>query len=90
VSGLSSAGRLRPLNGPRPVRIVADEGGVPTRIRIRDRWRPVRAVLETWRIDDEWWRTPISRAYFSLLLEGGGLLTVYHDLLETRWYVQPE
>jgi len=90
VSGFSPSGRLRPLNGPRPARILADGRGVPTEVRVRDRWRQVRAILETWRIDDEWWRDPISRAYFSLLLEGGGHLTVFQDLLEARWYIQPD
>ena len=83
-------GRLRPLNRPRPIRVVTDEHGTPLRLRIRDRWKRVETVLDTWRIDDEWWREAISRAYFSLLIEGGGHLTVYQDLVETRWYAQPE
>lgn len=82
--------KLRPLNRPRPARVSVNERGIPTRVRSRDRWRPVRSVLETWRIDDEWWRESISREYFSLLLEGGAQLTVYQDLVEGRWYTQPE
>ena len=39
------------------------------------------AVLETWRIDDEWWRErPMSRVYYSVLLEGGRTVTVYQGL----------
>ena len=86
---MTSAGKLRPLNGPRPVRIEVNDHGIPERVRARDRWKRVGAILEAWRIDDEWWRDTISRAYFSLLLEGGEYLTVYHDLVEDRWYVQP-
>jgi hypothetical protein len=49
----------------------------------------VEAVLETWRIDDEWWRQrPISRIYFSLLLEGGRTVTVYQKLSSSRWAMQ--
>jgi len=46
-------------------------------------------VLETWRIDDEWWRErPLSRLYFSLLLEDGRVMRVYQDLIRLRWASQ--
>jgi len=49
----------------------------------------VEAVLEVWRIDDEWWRKrPVSRLYFSLLLEDGRAVTVYQDLIGLRWASQ--
>jgi hypothetical protein len=50
----------------------------------------VEGVIEVWRIDDEWWRETIARGYFSLVLEGGGHVTVFHDLVGDRWYLQPE
>lgn len=83
-------GRIRPLNRPRPVRVDTNEHGLPARVRVRDRWKRVEAVLEMWRIDDEWWREPISRAYYTLLLEGGRHLTIYEDLVDGRWCFQPE
>jgi hypothetical protein len=44
-------------------------------------------MLKTWRIDDEWWRTrPVSRLYYSLLLEDGRTVTVYRDLVSGRWF----
>ena len=46
-------------------------------------------VRETWRIDDEWWRVrPVSRAYFSLLLEDGRMMTLYYSLLADQWLQQ--
>jgi len=40
----------------------------------------VEAVLETWRIDNEWWRErPVSRVYYRLVLEDGRTVTVYRD-----------
>lgn len=50
-------------------------------------WRRVVAVREWWRIDDEWWRSPVSRAYVALVVEGGRPLTLYRDLAEGGWYV---
>ena len=82
-------GRVRPLNRPRPVRVEADEDGRPTAVYVSGRRYAVEAVLETWRIDDEWWRQrPISRIYFSLLLEGGRTVTVYQKLSSSRWAMQ--
>jgi hypothetical protein len=49
----------------------------------------VAAVQDRWRIDDEWWRTrPVSRLYFSLLLEDGRVMRVYRDLVSGQWFQQ--
>lgn len=48
----------------------------------------VLAIREMWRIDDEWWRRPLSRLYYALTLENGRAVTLYRDLAEDRWYVQ--
>jgi hypothetical protein len=49
----------------------------------------VEAVLERWRIDDEWWREqPISRLYYRLLLEDGRTVDVYQALRTGRWFRQ--
>ncbi|MCG8467021.1 MAG: hypothetical protein MJB57_02285 [Gemmatimonadetes bacterium] len=56
---------------------------------MKGRWRSVDGIIDEWRIDDEWWREPISRSYYSLVLESGAHLTAYHDLMEDRWCQQP-
>jgi len=51
--------------------------------------RSIAAVQDRWRIDDEWWREhAISRMYYTLLLDDGTLLTVYHDLVADVWFEQ--
>lgn len=46
-------------------------------------------VQDCWRIDDEWWReTPIARLYYTVVLKGGLLLTIFHDLIENTWHEQ--
>ncbi len=83
--------RLRALGLPRPVIVHTGPDGEPSHIRLPGRpARRVRAIRESWRIDDEWWRRPISREYRAVILDDGRLLTLYHDLLEGRWYVQKE
>jgi hypothetical protein len=58
------------------------------RVRGSERTGKVAAIRETWRIDDEWWRRPISRLYYEVVLENGRILTLYHDLLEGGWWEQ--
>jgi hypothetical protein len=72
---------------PEAVEVVSREG-VPVAVTIKKRRLPVREVLNTWRIDEEWWRAPISRLYFLLQFDNGIRATVFHDLEGNRWYRQ--
>jgi hypothetical protein len=82
-------GRVRPLNRPRPIKVETGEDGQPTTIWLSGRRHAVEAVLETWRIDDEWWRQrPVCRTYYSLLLEDGRTVTVFRDPIGGRWAMQ--
>ena len=66
--------------------IVRD--GRPAAVRLKKRSLKVSEVANTWRIDEEWWRKPISRLYFLLELENGMRLTVFLDLEQGGWYRQ--
>ena len=49
-------------------------------------WRRVREVLDTWRIDDEWWRKePVSRLYYRVVLEDGTVTSLFKDLVGGQW-----
>ena len=48
----------------------------------------IEEIIEIWRIDDEWWRTPISRRYVDVVLEGGGHVVLFEDLTTGQWFVQ--
>ena len=86
---MSDAPRLRPLGQPRAVTVRTDENGEPKHVRLPGKpARTVEAVLERWRIDDEWWRQPISREYRVVVLDDGRNVTLYHDLLAGNWYAQ--
>lgn len=86
---MSPSGKLRPLNRPKPIRVRLGKAGVPTSLEIRGRWRRIGGVLDSWRVDDEWWREPISRTYYSIVLETGAHHTAYYDVMQDRWYLQP-
>jgi hypothetical protein len=48
----------------------------------------VESILESWRIDDEWWRQLISRRYFAVILEGGSRVVLFEDLVTHEWFIQ--
>ena len=84
----TGTGSLLPLNLPLPAAVIADDAGVPTMVLMRGQMRRVVAISDRWRIDEEWWRTEISRRYFALELEGGSRTTVFHDRVTGNWYTQ--
>ena len=83
----AGADRLRPLNLPRPITIRA-RADRPMILTIGGHQRRVEEVQDSWRIDDEWWREPIHRRYYRVVLDDGSLRTVYHDLVADSWYEQ--
>ena len=83
--------KTRPLHTPRRVRVEPDAAsGDPLAVHLSGRRLAVEAVLERWRIDDEWWREPISREYRAVVLDDGRVLTLYRDLSDDRWYAQKD
>ncbi len=86
--------RLRALNTPRCIAVEVDGRGVPATIALqpagdggRGKWR-VESVGEIWRVDDEWWRQPISRRYVDVVLEGGKHTVLFQDLITGQWWLQ--
>jgi len=89
--------RLRAVNEPQPVTVEFDASGVMTVGRPDPKGLPdgrgrtvgkVDAILESWRIDDEWWRHMIARAYLEVIMEGGKRLVLFQDLITGQWFVQ--
>lgn len=83
-----SAERLRPLRTPSRIEVDVDDDGFPLRLRRNGKSSRVAAVRERWRIDDEWWRRPISREYYALVMEDGRPVILYRDLIEGGWFSQ--
>lgn len=84
--------RLRALNAPRRIDVAVDGRGLPTAVVVKPpddekRWR-VEDVGEVWRVDDEWWRQPISRRYVDVVLEGGKHVMLFEDLTTGQWWIQ--
>jgi hypothetical protein len=85
----AGAGRLRRLNEPRPVVVETTANNEPAAVLWQGRLQAVAAIHDRWRIDDEWWRSEISRRYYAVQLANGSRLVVYCDLVTGNWHVQP-
>lgn len=70
------------------IEVKACDDGCPSVVKVRGRHLRVAATVNMWRIDEEWWRRPVSRIYFLLEFENGAVLTVFQDLESGRWYRQ--
>ncbi len=86
----NDADRLRALNVPHRVEVELAANGLPIGMRYAgcEMSRSVEAVGEVWRIDDEWWRQPISRQCVEVIFEGGGRVVLFEDLSTGEWWIQ--
>ena len=48
----------------------------------------VAEITRYWRVDIDWWRERIWRAYFKVRTESGLLVVIYQDLIGGQWYLQ--
>ena len=81
------ADRVRCLNLPRPVHVTVDtQSGLPVALYERNLRREVEGVPDSWYVDDEWWRDPISRHYIQVILRDGAIRTLFHDRIADRWF----
>jgi hypothetical protein len=67
---------------------VLIQNGQPVALLNGKRRLGIAQIQDAWRIDDEWWRDPIARCYYQILLDTGALLTIYHDQITDSWYEQ--
>jgi hypothetical protein len=81
--------RLKPLHRPRRIAVEADGRDQPIAVQVGSRRVLIESIIETWRIDDEWWRDkPVSRVYWRVALEDGRVVDVYRDLISRNWWRQ--
>ncbi len=50
--------------------------------------KTIETLIETWHVNDEWWREQIARRYVEVILEGGKHVVLYEDLNTDRWFMQ--
>lgn len=78
---------LRPLNVPKPVTVTVRDNR-PATITVGNNRQTIVRVQDTWLIEEEWWRQPIRRQYFRIVLEHGQQKTIFHDRTDGSWWDQ--
>jgi hypothetical protein len=66
--------------------VEVDDQGRPSALTWQ-RQEPVREVVNRWRVDDDWWRVPISRTYYTVITPTV-LLEIFRDDRAGDWYLQ--
>jgi hypothetical protein len=46
----------------------------------------VAEVVNTWRVETDWWRTPVGRDYMRCLLNDGECIDLYRNLETGEWH----
>jgi hypothetical protein len=71
-----------------PIAVVLNSLAEPTSFTWQGRAHPVETIGRRWRVDIEWWRQRVWRAYYKLSTHTGLLVIIYQDLLSGAWYLQ--
>jgi NDP-sugar pyrophosphorylase family protein len=62
-------------------------------IRTDGQWMAILSIEDLWKVNDEWWRgeaQEIERIYFDLTLESSQRITIFHDLVQDKWFRQAD
>jgi len=70
------------------VQVEADASGVPQRLRMDGVTSGEVGICNRWRVDDDWWRAPIARAYFKLVTRDGLLCVIFLDEIRGTWHLE--
>ena len=64
------------------------DGTRPAGFTWQNQVHQVSEITREWRVDIDWWRGRVWRAYFKLTTDTGLLVIIYQDLLSGEWYLQ--
>jgi len=70
------------------VQVETDAAGTPVRIRMDGVTHGEVGICNQWRVDDDWWREPVARAYFKVVTRDGLLCTVFWDEIRSTWHLE--
>ena len=79
---------MQPIAAPVAVEVQEGRDHRPKAVRVGRKWRRVAHVQDHWRFDLWWTPEPTSRAYYSVVRDDGGHVTLFRDLHDGCWYRQ--
>lgn len=78
----------RLLLTPVKIEVVTDEEGRPRSFTWDNSSEEVVAICNSWRVDTDWWKRRISRAYYKVETRDGLLCDLYLDNVKGKWYLE--
>ena len=78
---------MKALNLPTPV-VVKESKGLPVSVFVSPQGELDIEIEDIWKIDFWWMVNPVRRIYYSLRLDNDETITVFKDVITTRWYCQ--
>ena len=76
------------VNLPELLTVEESTDGSPTAVKLKRRQKII-AIEDSWRIDDEWWRSEaVSRLYYAVILASGQRMVLTKNLIDKCWYRQ--
>jgi hypothetical protein len=70
------------------ITVLLNELAQPSVFTWQGQLHQVEAITRQWRVDVDWWRDRVWRAYYKLHTDTGLLVILYQDLLSGQWYLQ--
>ncbi|MEW5985057.1 MAG: DUF6504 family protein [Chloroflexota bacterium] len=71
-----------------PIAVISNAGQEPGRFTWQGQTHQVVEITKVWRVDMDWWRRRVWRAYYKLRTDTGLLVVLYQDLLTEEWHLQ--
>ena len=84
----STHDQLRALNEPIPIKVVITATGNLRSIAHRGQQHMIRRIVDTWVMEDEWWRQLTVRQYYLVQTDAGARFTIFRDCVANTWYRQ--
>ena len=78
---------MKALNLPDPI-VVKETNGVPISIFVASKGELPVEIDDMWKVDFWWMINPVRRIYYSLRLGNDETITVFEDVVTSRWYRQ--
>jgi hypothetical protein len=69
-------------------RTNSGSGQIPRQFTWQGRSHSVTEITKIRRVDIDWWRVRIWRAYFKISTDTGLLVVLYQDLMSEDWFLQ--
>ena len=71
-----------------PLTVQANGAGQPQTFTWQGKRHPIDTITRDWRLDLEWWRQRVWRAYFKVSTTTGLVVVLYQDLATGAWCLQ--